>query len=55
MTPCVDGVIGFQLPHGFVEESNFYISNVKMKIKVKGMEAGWIVSVSDVTSEETHQ
>ena len=50
-----DGVIGCQLPSGFVEESNFYISEVKMKIKVKGKEAGWIVAVSDVTSEETNQ
>ena len=48
-----DGVIGCQVPSGFVEESNFYIS--KVKIKVKGKEAGWIVAVSDVTSEETHQ
>jgi hypothetical protein len=38
-----------------VEESNFHISEVKMKIKVKGMEAGWIVAISDVTSEETHE
>lgn len=50
-----DGVIGCKLPTGFVEESNFYISEVKMKVKVKGKEAGWIVAVSDVTSEETHQ
>ena len=40
-----DGVIGCQLPTGFVEESNFYISEVKMKVKVN----------SDVTSEESHQ
>ena len=42
-----DSVIGCKLPSGFVEESNF----VKMKTKVKGKEARWIVAVSDVTSE----
>lgn len=50
-----DGVIGYQLPRSFVKESNFYISQVKMKIKVKGKEAGWIVTVLDVTSEKIHQ
>lgn len=51
----VDGVIGCLLSTGFVEESNFHISEVKMKIKTKRMEAGWIVAVSDVTSEERQQ
>lgn len=51
----IDGVIGCQLPNGFAEESNFHIAQVKMKVKVKGKEAGWIVAVSDVTSEETQQ
>lgn len=54
---CItDGVLGCELPNGsFVEESNFHISSVKMKIKIKGMEAGWIVTVSDVLGEEAEQ
>ena len=36
----------------FVEESNFHISEVRMKVKIPGVEAGWIVRVSDVLSEE---
>lgn len=52
---CTDGVIGCQLATGLVEESNFHISEVRMKIKVRGMEAGWIVSVSEVTGEQTNQ
>ena len=36
----------------FVEESNFHISSVKMKIKIKGME---VVTVSDVIGEENEQ
>lgn len=51
----IDGVLGCQLQGGFVEESNFHISEVKMKIKIKGMEAGWLVAISDVTGEETLQ
>ena len=47
-----DGVLGCELPNGtFVEESNFHISSVRMKIKIRGMEAGWIVRVSDVLEE----
>ena len=42
-----DGVLGCQLPNGhFVEESNFFIGEVKMKIKVTHREAGWIVIIS---------
>lgn len=48
-----DGVIGCDLPQGgFVEESNF---QVKMRIKVPRMEAGWIVKISDVTGEDSEQ
>lgn len=48
-----DGVLGCELPNGnFVEESNFHISSVKMKVKIRGMEAGWIITVSDVLGEE---
>ena len=51
-----DGVLGCKLPNGeFLEESNFHISCVKMKIKVPQMEAGWIVTVYDVTGEETEK
>ncbi len=55
--PCAaDGVIGCELPQGgFVEESNFHISEVKMRIKMPQMEAGWIVAISDVTGEATQQ
>ena len=49
------GVIGCLLPNGFVKESNFHISEVKTKINIRGMEAGWIVAVFDVTSEESKQ
>ena len=52
----VDGVLGCELPNGhMVEESNFHISDVVMKIKNPGMEAGWIVAVCDVLSEEDDQ
>ena len=52
-TCVLDGVLGCELPNGsFVEESNFYISSVKMKIKISNVEAGWIVTVSDVVEEE---
>ena len=48
-----DGVLGCELPNGsFVEESNFHISSVKMKVKIRDVEAGWIVTVSDVLGEE---
>ena len=49
-----DGVIGCICNSVFVEESNFHISHVRMKIKVRGKEARWIVSISDV-SEESDQ
>ncbi len=38
-----------------MEESNFHISEVNMKIKIPGVEAGWIVRVSHVLSEEGDQ
>lgn len=40
-----DGV--FILNDEFVDESNFHISQVKMKVKIPGAEAGWIVTVSE--------
>ena len=44
-----DGVLGCELPNGdFVEESNFFISEVKMQIKVAHREAGWIVMMCSV-------
>jgi len=49
----VDGVMGCEMLNGrFVEESNFHIDCVKMKIKLEGMEAGWIVMVKDVLGGE---
>ena len=46
-------VLGCELPNGsFVEGSNFHISSVKMKVKIHDVEAGWIVTVSDVLGEE---
>ena len=51
-----DGVMGIDIGNGkFSEESNFHIDQVVMKVKIKGMEAGWIVRVSDVTGEEEDQ
>ena len=48
----VDGVLGCELPNGiFIEESNFHISSVRMKIKIRDIEAGWIVTVTDVLGE----
>ena len=50
---CTDGVLGCELAGGtFVEESNFHIKFVKMKVKIRGKEAGWIVSISDVLGEQ---
>ncbi len=48
----IDGVMGCMTNGTFVEESNFHISEVRMKVKIPGVEAGWIVRVSDVLSEE---
>ena len=51
-----DGVMGCEMGNGkFSEESNFQISCIKMKIKIKGSEAGWIVGITDVLGEEGQQ
>ena len=48
-----DGVLGCESPNGtFIEESNFHISSVRMRVKIPGKEAGWIVNVSDVSEED---
>ena len=36
----------------FSEESNFHISEVLMKVKLHGSEAGWILKISEVTEDE---
>ncbi len=36
----------------FSEESNFRITYVKTKIKIRGTEAGWIVGIQDVFENE---
>ena len=44
------------MAHGnFSEESNFHISHITMKIKMKGSEAIWIVGITDVLGEESQQ
>ena len=49
----LDGVIGVMVhPSTFIEESNFYISEVVLKVKIRNSEAGWVVRVSEVTGEE---
>ena len=48
-----DGVIGCELNGSFSEESNFNISYVKMKVKIRGNEAGWIVGITDVLDEQS--
>ena len=48
--------MGIDIGNGkFCEESNFHIDQVVMKAKIRGVEAGWIVRVSDVTGEEDDQ
>ena len=50
--PChyfvMGGVIGTCVDDEFSEESNFRISEVVMKVKMSGSEAGWIVRISEV-------
>ena len=37
----------------FVEESNFSITEIVMKVKVQGHgEAGWLVKVTEVTEDD---
>ena len=42
------GVVGVCVGDKFSEESNFHISQVLMKVKLSGSEAGWIVNISEV-------
>lgn len=44
--------MGCETPGGFVEESNFCISSIVMRVKLTGCEAGWIVKVTDVVDGE---
>lgn len=48
----LDGVIGVRVGNEFSEESNFHISEVLMKVKLRDSEAGWIVKISEVTEDE---
>ena len=48
----LDGVIGVRVGNEFSEESNFHISEVHMKVKLRDSEAGWIVKISEVTEDE---
>ena len=52
---CTDGVIGVCMGDDFSEESNFHISKVLMKVKMRGSEAGWVVKISEVTEDEGAQ
>ena len=52
ITICLDGVIGVRMGDEFIEESNFHISQVLMKVKLRDSEAGWIVRISEVTEDE---
>ena len=48
-------MLGYEVGSGpgvFSEENNFHIRSVKMKIRITGMEAGWIVGITDVVGEE---
>ena len=49
----IDGVLGCELGNG--EESNFHITEVSLKVKLPGMEAGWVVKVCDIAGEGTGQ
>lgn len=49
----IDGVIGVLINDEFVEESNFSVTEIVMKVKVHGHgEAGWLVKVTEVTEDE---
>ena len=52
---CTDGVIGVRIGSEFVEESNFHISDVVMKVKICGSEAGWVVKIAEVTEDQDAQ
>ena len=50
----INGLVEIQMVSlvWFSEESNFHISEVLTKVKLRGSEAGWIVRISEVTEDE---
>lgn len=49
----IGGVVGVFVGDTFIEESNFEITEIVMKVKLSHSEAGWLAKVVEVTNTDS--